>query len=152
VTRTSPYEIDLSDFEQVVLEQQARCYSAPHRQVVRANIVLLAADGWANVDIAYELGTHVDVVSKWACEPPSKRDVPLSRWSSSELVGQAVTEGLVDGLSASTVRRWLAEDAIRPWQYWSWIFPRDPDFATKAARVLDLYQRVWHGDDLGPHD
>jgi hypothetical protein len=49
--------------ERAVLERRARCCSAPHRQVVRAIIVLHAADGWANVDIAYELGTHVDVVS-----------------------------------------------------------------------------------------
>jgi hypothetical protein len=42
------------------------------------------------------------------------------------------------------------EDAIKPWQYRSWIFPRDPDFAVKAARVLDLYERVWDGAALGP--
>ena len=46
------------------------------------------------------------------------------------------------------VRRWLAEDAIKPWQYRSWIFPRDPDFAAKAGRVLDLYQRLWDGRPL----
>ena len=72
-------------------------------------------------------------------------DVPLSRWSSAELAAQAVAEGLVESVSASTVRRWLAADAIKPWQYRSWIFPRDPDFAAKAARVLDLYARVWDG-------
>lgn len=61
---------------------------------------------------------------------------------SAELAAQAVAEDLVVSVSASTVRRWLAEDAIKPWQYRSWIFPRDPDFAVKAARVLDLYERV----------
>ena len=40
-------------------------------------------------------------------------------------------------------------DAIKPWQYRSWIFPRDPDFAAKAARVLDLYDRLWKGRALG---
>ena len=65
--------------------------------------------------------------------------MPLSRWSSAELAAQAVAEGLAVSVSASTVRRWLDEDAIKPWQYRSWIFPRDPDFAVKAARVLDLY-------------
>jgi hypothetical protein len=84
-----------------------------------------------------------------ACEPPSARAVPLSRWSSAELAAQAVTEGLTVSVSASTVRRWLADDAIKPWQHRSWIFPRDPDFAAKAARVLDLYQRVWQGTVLG---
>ena len=50
------------------------------------------------------------------------------------------------------MRRWLAEDALKPWQYQSWIFITDPDFAAKAARVLDLYQRVWDGKPLGPND
>ena len=84
-----------------------------------------------------------------ACESPQARAVPLSRCSSAELAAQAVAEGLTVSVSASTVRRWLAADAIKPWQHRSWIFPRDPDFATKAARVLDLYERVWQGAVLG---
>jgi transposase len=88
-------------------------------------------------------------VKAMACEPPAARQVPLSRWSSAELAAQAVTEGLTVSVSASTVRRWLADDAIKPWQHRSWIFPRDPDFAVKAARVLDLYQRIWDGTVLG---
>jgi DDE superfamily endonuclease len=40
--------------------------------------------------------------------------------------------------TASSVRRWLATDALRPWQHRSWISIRDPDFAAKAAPVLDL--------------
>jgi DDE superfamily endonuclease len=87
-------------------------------------------------------------VKAMACEPPTAREVPLSRWSSAELAGQAAAEGLVESVSASTVRRWLAEDAIKPWQYRSWIFPRDPDFAGRAGRVLDLYERVWEGQEL----
>jgi transposase len=91
----------------------------------------------------------VSEVKAMACEPPAEREVPLSRWSSAELAAQAVTEGLVGSVSASTVRRWLHEDAIKPWQHRSWIFPRDPEFAVKAARVLDLYQRLWCGIGLG---
>ena len=87
-----------------------------------------------------------------ACEPPEQRRVPLSRWSSAELAGQAVREGLVAAISSSTVRRWLHADAIKPWRYRSWIFPRDPDFAVKAARVLDLYARVSGGVPLGADD
>ena len=52
------------------------------------------------------------------------------------------------GVTRSTVWRWLEEDAIRPWRYRLWIFPRDPEFAVKAGRVLDLYQRIWEGRDL----
>src|SRR3954447_13398118 len=88
-------------------------------------------------------------VKAMACEPPEARQVPLSRWSSSELAAQAIAEGLVCSISASTVRRWLHADAIRPWQHRSWIFPRDPNFAAKAARVLDLYARIFDGVPLG---
>lgn len=56
--------------------------------------------------------------------------------------------GLVATISDSTIWRWLHEDAIRPWQYRSWIFPRDPQFAAKAGRILDLYERVWDGYPL----
>ena len=56
--------------------------------------------------------------------------------------------GLVATISDSTVWRWLNEDAIRPWQHRCWIFPRDPLFAIKAGRILDLYERVWQGKAL----
>jgi hypothetical protein len=52
--------------------------------------------------------------------------------------------------SATTIARWLAEDAIKPWRYRSWVFPSDPDFLAKAGRVLDLYQRRWQGRLLHP--
>ncbi len=56
--------------------------------------------------------------------------------------------GLVARISDSTVWRWLHEDAIRPWQHRCWIFPRDPHFQAKAARILDLYARCWQGQAL----
>lgn len=40
----------------------------------------------------------------------------MSRWSSTELATQAVSEGLVAAVAPSTVRRGLGEDAIKPWQ------------------------------------
>lgn len=63
-----------------------------------------------------------------------------------------MAEDLVESISSSTVRRWLHTAAIKPWRFRSWIFPRDPDFARKAARVLDLYGRVLDGVPLGPDD
>jgi hypothetical protein len=74
--------------------------------------------------------------------------LPLSRWSIAELADHARRSGLVATISDSTIWRWLDEDAIRPWQHRCWIFPRDPDFAPKAGRVLDLYQRLWKGRRL----
>lgn len=43
-------------------------------------------------------------------------------------------------ISGATIWRWLSEDAIRPFYPRSWVFPRDPDFAQKASRVLELYE------------
>jgi hypothetical protein len=63
-----------------------------------------------------------------------------------------VVERGVSEASASTIGRWLASDAIRPWQQRSWIFPRDPDFLEKAGPVLDLYAGRWEGKLLHPGD
>lgn len=83
-----------------------------------------------------------------ACELPALHEVPLSRWSLSELANHVVQNGWVASLSQATLWRWLHQDAIRPWQHRCWIFPRDPDFETKAARILDLYQGEWEGKPL----
>lgn len=88
-------------------------------------------------------------VKAMACELPAESGLPLSRWSSTDLATEAVARGIVETISAATVRRWLDTDAIKPWQHRSWIFPRDPDFAAKAGRVLDLYARTWQGVALG---
>jgi transposase len=91
-------------------------------------------------------------VTAIACELPATRGMPLSRWSSFELACEAIEAGIVVDISASTVARWLAADAIKPWQYRSWIAPRAPDFANKAAVVLDLYARLFDTRPLGPGD
>ena len=83
-----------------------------------------------------------------ACELPSQQQVPLARWSVPEIARHAVQSGLVASISDTTVWRWLHQDAIRPWQHRCWIFPRDPDFAAKAGRLLDLYEGVWQDQPL----
>jgi len=92
-----------------------------------------------------DLVVHIKAL---ACELPATHQVPLSRWSVTDVARHARQSGLVATISHSTVWRWLHEDAIRPWYYRSWIFPRDPQFATKAGRILDLYERVWKGNPL----
>ena len=89
-------------------------------------------------------------VKALACELPAEQGVPLSRWSSAELAREAVARGIVERISGTTVWRWLSADAIRPWNYRSWIFPRDPCFSEKAGRILDLYEGRWEGRRLGP--
>ena len=83
-----------------------------------------------------------------ACELPAKLGLPLSRFSRSELRRHVLAAGIVAAISGVTIWRWLNEDALRPWYRRSWIFPRDPEFATKAGRVLDLYHRHWNGRTL----
>ena len=83
-----------------------------------------------------------------ACELPATRGLPLSRFSCADIVREAQQCGIVARISDTTVWRWLHEDAIRPWQHRTWIFPRDPDFARKAGRILDLYAKQWEGKRL----
>ena len=91
-------------------------------------------------------------VKALACELPSEKKLPFSRFSCEDIAREAVRRGIVASISGRTIWRWLDADAIRPWSYRSWIFPRDKRFAEKAGRVLDLYQGVWEGETLGPND
>jgi hypothetical protein len=87
-----------------------------------------------------------------ACELPAEKGVPLSRWSAVELAREAASRGIVERISGVTVWRWLSEDALRPWNFRSWIFPRDPRFKEKAGPILDLYEGRWEGELLHPGD
>jgi transposase len=183
----SPFQISLRAGERRALKRAAGSQAAPHRQVVRARIVLDAAAGLPSTLIARRVGVTPNTVRKWrkrfcthgyaglrdrprsgrprvfaavvvaevkaiACELPATRNVPLGRWSLAELREELLASGLVAEVSTATVRRWLAEDAIKPWQHRSWIFPRDPDFAAKAGVVLDLYGRRFAGHILRPDE
>ena len=86
-----------------------------------------------------------------ACALPAESGVPLARWSCPELARELAARCQI-AASASTIGRWLAADALKPWQHRSWISVRDPAFAAKAARVLDLYARIWDGQPLGEGD
>jgi hypothetical protein len=94
---------------------------------------------------------QVAEVKAIARQLPAELGVPLSRFSRAEL-HRLVIERAVCEASAPTIARWLAEDAIKPWQHRSWIFPRDPRFLDKAGPVLDLYERRWEGELLHPGD
>ena len=86
-----------------------------------------------------------------ACALPAESGVPLARWSCPELARELAARCQI-AASASTIGRWLAADALKPWQHRSWISIRDPAFAAKAARVLDLYAGTWDGERLGAGD
>jgi hypothetical protein len=61
----SPYVIELSDEERAALESLARSYTLPYWQVVRAQMVMMAAEGMRNDQIAAQLRCGRDVVSQW---------------------------------------------------------------------------------------
>src|SRR5436190_1549231 len=76
---------------------------------------------------------------------------PLSRQSTTDLARRAAEE-LNKPIARTKVWRILDEDAIKPWRYEHWLFPRAPDFFAKASVVLDLYQGYWQDERLDPFD
>jgi len=90
----------------------------------------------------------VVAVKAIACELPARLGLPFSRLHVPDIHAEVLRRGLVASTSDMTIWRWLDEDAIKPWTHRSWIFPRDPDFEAKAARVLDLYAREFEGRKL----
>jgi hypothetical protein len=171
VSRPSPFAVSLTASQRRVLEGRLRRPTAQQREVVRARIVLAAADGEQNIQIAgrrrsTRCRSGASALSKrgwlgWgiasgragraaspsavvievkaiAGELPAARAVPLRRWSLAELREEVITSGLVSDVSVSTRWRWLDQDALKPWRHRSWISPATPDFAAKAAVVLDL--------------
>jgi DDE superfamily endonuclease len=91
------------------------------------------------------------LVKAVACELVAETKQPLSRQSLTDVTARA-QQALGQPISRSTVWRMLATDAIKPWRYKYWIFPRDPRFAEKAGPILDLYAGTWQGKPLGPKD
>lgn len=86
-----------------------------------------------------------------ACELVAQTKQPLSRQSTADIT-RRVTTVIHHPISASSVWRILRRDAIQPWRYRYWIFPRDAHFGPKAATILDLYAGFWHGQPLGAND
>jgi hypothetical protein len=155
--------ITLSHEERLMLERRAAKLTLPYRDVQRAKVILYAAEGLSNVEIAGRLEMCSKVVGQWrrrfcahrldglhgrvargvfpphevaqvkaiACELPRTHGLPLSRFSRSEL-HRFVVEQAISDASASTIGRWLTQDAIKPWQTRSWIFPRDPKFLQRG--------------------
>jgi transposase len=179
--------VTLTATERKTLKKRTRGCKTPHRDRLRAQIVLASARGHPNARIARDLGVSVDTARKWrgrfaawglgglkdlpragrprriseleraavvalACQLPAATGVPLARWSGPELAAEIIRAGAADQILVSSVLRILAEHPVKPWQYQSWIYPRDPDFAAKATVVLDLYQGFYQSKRLRPGD
>lgn len=90
------------------------------------------------------------LVVAMVCETLHEHQQPLSRFSISDLHRIVVRkeEGL-GSLSYGSLARILDENVLKPWRYTYWLFPRDPDFVSKACVALDLYAGFWKGQRLG---
>jgi hypothetical protein len=61
----SPFEIVLSAEERTELERRVACYTLPHKVVQRAKMILYAAAGQSNAEIARRLESAPEVVGRW---------------------------------------------------------------------------------------
>jgi hypothetical protein len=77
-----PAEIILSAEERRELERRAACYTLPHTVVQRAKLVLYAAEGQSNVEIAGRLDANPDVIGRWLLGDDDPRVPQCAKWSS----------------------------------------------------------------------
>jgi transposase len=87
-----------------------------------------------------------------ACQLPAATGVPIGHWTGPDLLAELTGVPGVQAISATSLLRILAEHPVKPWQYQSWIFPRDPHFEARAKIILDLYQGHYQGQPLRPGD
>ena len=99
----------------------------------------------------YDAKARVQVIAV-VCEILCEHESPLSRFSITDLLKIVAQEEGLASLSHASLGRILAQDALKPWQYRYWLFPRDPAFVQKACVVLDLYAGFWEGQRLGPDE
>jgi hypothetical protein len=91
------------------------------------------------------------LVQAVACALVAETTQPLRRPSLAAVAARAC-KALGKPLSRSTGWRLLETDAIKPWRYQYWSFPRDPHGAETAGPLLALYLGLGPGQPLGPKD
>jgi transposase len=95
-----------------------------------------------------EVAIHV---VRLACERPDPLGRSLSQWDCTELARQLITAGVVEDISAATVRRILAAHQLKPWRHHVWLHPkrpRDATFYTTITALIDLYTRPLAEDEM----
>ncbi len=84
-------------------------------------------------------------VVKLACERPDAVGRSLSQWNCPDLAHQLEASGIVQSISAETIRTILQSHKLKPWRHHLWLsakVPRDKQFAEQVQRVVDLYSRT----------
>jgi transposase len=162
--RVAP-EVNLSSEDRAVLEQHARGRSLPARLVERSRIVLRAADGLQDREIAAELGITPEKAARWrkrflqggtevlakdAPRPGRGRTIKdrkvasIVKLTTSSKPANAThwsTRSMAEkaGVSEATVRRIWRAHGLKPHLSRSFKVSNDPQFAEKLADVVGLY-------------
>jgi len=95
-----------------------------------------------------EVAIHV---VRLACERPDTLGRSLSQWDCQELARQLIAEGIVEDISAATVRRILRSHKLKPWRCHLWLYPktpRDAAFYATVSELIELYTRPLHDDEM----
>lgn len=166
--RVSP-KIVLTKDERAKLEKILRCHRSEKRDILRASIILLAAQGLQNKAIAKQLGVTETVVAKWRkrfvkyrqeglCDAP-RRGRPKTFTSDDKLliIKEACKRPKVEShwsvrslqkhlqeecglkISSASLQRILASLDLKLHQCESWLESRDPEFEAKQAQIIGLY-------------
>jgi transposase len=95
-----------------------------------------------------EVAIHI---VRLACERPDSLGRSLSPWDGAELAHQLIAAGIVEGISAATVRRMLACHHLKPWRHHLWLYPKRPwdaAFYATISELIDLYTRPLPADEI----
>jgi DDE superfamily endonuclease len=90
-------------------------------------------------------------VVRLACERPDALGRSLSQGDCTELARQLIATGIVEDISAATVRRILAAHQLKPWRQHVWLYPkqpRDAAFYATVSELIELYTRPLREDEL----
>lgn len=157
-----PLEVTAAEVDALMMIVRAR--TSEQRAVVRARIVLLAAEGLANTRIAREVGVSLPTVLLWrsrftehgldglADAPHPGRPRVYGREVREQIVAQTLKppgESITHwsrarlakrvGVSASTVGRVWREEKLKPHRSETFKYSRDPQLAQKVIDVVGLY-------------
>lgn len=133
--------IQLTDDERSTLTRYSRGRSTPARLVLRARIVLAAAEGTLNKDIAKDLDTDANTVGKWRLRFASKRLVGIERDAPRGGRPSTSRDRLAKQIVEATTRT-KPEDAT----HWS-----TRTLARRLRTNRSMVQRVWNANELKPH-
>ncbi len=122
-------------------------YLERRQEAPEAGVILwLSDDKRAGREPTFTPEFWVDVL-KIATTKPNEFGLPITHWTSQELVDEIVKQGLTDSIHRSTVSRFLKECQLKPYRVYEWMNRKaDPDFDAQAAKVKSLLK---HAGDIG---